>query len=119
MRLNKLIIRKLRLIILIKLIMEGLLPDPNKDRMVNSVVPPPQHPINHSILFPASMKRGSQEIPDWLALKDHLLKEGRMYKIDLIQLIRDVTELMSKDLFIKQYLKYILNQKDLFTSFLI
>ena len=76
--------------------MEGLLPDPNKDRMVNTVVPPPQHPLHHSILFPANMKRGSQEIPDWLALKEHLLKEGRMYKVDLIQLIKDVTELMSK-----------------------
>ena len=77
--------------------MEGLLPDPNKDRMVNVIVPPPQHPISHNILFPDNKKRGSLEVPDWLALKEHLLKEGRMRKVDLIQLIRDVMEIMSKN----------------------
>ena len=34
-------------------------------------------------------------MPDWVTLKDHLLKEGKMYKSDLIQLILGVTEVMS------------------------
>eukprot|EP00347_Sterkiella_histriomuscorum_P020975 403335741 len=77
--------------------MVSLLPDPTGDRMVSQVVPPPQHPISHNILFPESKKRGSQEVPDWIALKEHLLKEGRMHKKDLIQMIRDVTEIMKKE----------------------
>jgi serine/threonine-protein phosphatase 2B catalytic subunit len=75
--------------------METLLPDPNKDRMVNTVVPPPQHALNHNTLFPESKRIGKQEVPDWNVLKDHLLKEGRITKKDLIQIIGDVTEIMS------------------------
>ena len=35
------------------------------------------------------------EIPDWVLLKEHLMKEGRLTKKDLIQLILNVTEIMS------------------------
>lgn len=76
--------------------MEKQLPDPCNDRMMVEVNPPPQLPIAHNILFPANKRKGTQEVPDWVALKEHLLKEGRMFKSDLVQLIRDVTEIMSK-----------------------
>jgi hypothetical protein len=36
--------------------------------------------LSHSVLFPAGKKRGTMEIPDWIALKEHLLKEGKLHK---------------------------------------
>lgn len=79
--------------------MENLLPDPKKDRMVNTVVPPPQYPLTHNLLFPENKRIGKQEVPDWNVLKDHLLKEGRIHKKDLIQIINDVTEIMSNQIY--------------------
>jgi hypothetical protein len=49
------------------------------------------------------MKKAGKEIPDWIGLKDHLSKEGRMYKSDLIQLTIGVTEIMSNKLMVKKY----------------
>lgn len=72
------------------------MPDPSKDRIVTGLDPPPQHPISHSFLFPPGKKRGTMEIPDWITLKEHLLKEGKLSKQDLLQLIISVTEIMSK-----------------------
>lgn len=45
---------------------------------------PPHYPISHDTVFPLKLKSRDTEIPDWNALKDHLLKEGRMYKADLV-----------------------------------
>lgn len=64
--------------------MESLLPDPYGDRVVKEVPLPPQHPIKHEVLFPPNLKIGNAEIPDWAVLKDHLMKEGRLNKSDLV-----------------------------------
>ncbi|CDW72256.1 serine threonine-protein phosphatase [Stylonychia lemnae] len=53
------------------------LPDAVGDRVVKELPLPPQKPISHDALFPTSLKKGSQEIPDWNLLKDHLVREEK------------------------------------------
>ena len=64
--------------------MDTTLPDPLGDRQVKELPLPPQRPISHESLFPTRLKNGSQEIPDWNLLKDHLVREGKMNKSDLV-----------------------------------
>ena len=48
--------------------------NPFDDRIMKKVSPPPMYPLDRKILF---NKKG---IPDWKALKNHLIKEGRISK---------------------------------------
>ena len=57
------------------------LPDPFEDRVMKDVLPPPHLPLPHAKLFP---KKG---IPDWKVLRDHLTREGKLEKADLLELI--------------------------------
>ena len=57
------------------------LPDPFEDRVMRDVLPPPHLPLPHAKLFP---KKG---IPDWKVLRDHLTREGKLEKADLLELI--------------------------------
>ena len=57
------------------------LPDPFEDRVMKDVLPPPHLPLPHAKLFP---KKG---IPDWKVLRDHLTREGKLEKSDLLELI--------------------------------
>lgn len=60
--------------------------DPLDDRPVKYHPAPPHKRLDHSMLFPDKLKRGTQEVPDWKLLKDHIAKEGRISKQDVIQL---------------------------------
>ena len=57
------------------------LPDPFEDRVMKDVLPPPHLPLPHAKLFP---KKG---VPDWKVLRDHLTREGKLEKADLLELI--------------------------------
>lgn len=76
--------------------MESLLPDPLGDRAVKDLPLPPQHPISYESLFPSRLKNGSVDIPDWVALKDHLAREGKMLKEHLVYIIQGAINIMSK-----------------------
>ena len=63
--------------------------DPNNDRFVKSVKLPPHRPLDKNLIWPPEMK-GSIIInlkkgkPDWKQIRDHLSKEGRLYKQDFV-----------------------------------
>jgi hypothetical protein len=71
--------------------------DPCADRPVSSHKAPPHKPLAHDILFPASLKRGSMEVPDWKLLSQHMQAEGRVNKSDVIQLSVTAGEIMRKE----------------------
>lgn len=75
------------------------LPDPYKDRQLNTCEPPPNKPLNSRLLFPYSGIRyslvnrwiivisniGSESHkPDWKLLKTFLLREGKIKKENVI-----------------------------------
>jgi serine/threonine-protein phosphatase 2B catalytic subunit len=69
------------------------LPDPLNDRVMKEVLPPPQLPLSRSKIYP---KKSNiiiliifliDGIPDWKLLRDHLAREGRLDKSDLLELI--------------------------------
>jgi serine/threonine-protein phosphatase 2B catalytic subunit len=68
--------------------MEPLL-DPLKDRVVKRLKPPPHRPLAHHLMFP--------DKPDWIAIRDHLQKEGIIAKDDLIKLIKDAEKLFRNE----------------------
>ena len=58
---------------------------------------PPHKPLDHKVLFPDSLKRNGLEIPDWKLLKEHLIKEGRITKADMVQLTLSALQIMKKE----------------------
>jgi len=69
------------------------LSDPSKDRVVKSVKPPPHRPLARHLMFPEKLKGK----PDWRLIKDHLHKEGRIAKEDLIKLINDANKIFKNE----------------------
>jgi len=69
------------------------LSDPTKDRVVKSVKPPPHKPLSKQLMFPDRLKGK----PDWKAIRDHLQKEGRIAKEDLIKLVGDANKLFKSE----------------------
>eukprot|EP00357_Protocruzia_adherens_P011762 CAMPEP_0115012316 /NCGR_PEP_ID=MMETSP0216-20121206/24649_1 /TAXON_ID=223996 /ORGANISM="Protocruzia adherens, Strain Boccale" /LENGTH=470 /DNA_ID=CAMNT_0002381319 /DNA_START=932 /DNA_END=2344 /DNA_ORIENTATION=+ len=68
------------------------LTDPCNDRIVSAVQAPPHRPLRHDLLFPKGKK-----VPNWRLLRDHLQKEGRLTKEDLLLLIRRVTTVFENE----------------------
>jgi serine/threonine-protein phosphatase 2B catalytic subunit len=68
------------------------LPDPIDDRVMKDVLPPPQKPLAHSKIYPK--KNG---VPDWKVLRDHLAREGRLEKADLLELINTFIGVMKTE----------------------
>jgi serine/threonine-protein phosphatase 2B catalytic subunit len=66
------------------------LSDPTKDRVVKSVKAPPHKPLARALIWPDKNKNK----PDWKLLRDHLHKEGRVDKPDLIKLVTDCNKIM-------------------------
>lgn len=56
-----------------------VLPDPLKDRCQKDVKPPPNMPLSSKLLFP-----NKDFIPDWNILKTFMIREGKIYKKDLL-----------------------------------
>ena len=73
------------------------LPDPCDDRPVKTLKSPPHKPLSHEKLFPANLKRGSLEVPDWHLLMQHLQAEGRVAKTDVMQMSLTASEIMRKE----------------------
>jgi len=70
-----------------------LLSDPLRDRAIKSVRPPPHRPLEHDLMFPPSLNGK----PDWRTIRDHLYKEGRIAKEDLIQLVQSVNKILRNE----------------------
>lgn len=64
------------------------LADPCEDRVCKDLPPPPFKPLASALLFPNSKTK----IPDWKLLSEHISKEGKIYKEDFVNIIKDVTE---------------------------
>jgi len=60
---------------------------------VKSVKPPPHRPLAKHLMFPDKLKNK----PDWRLIKDHLQKEGRIAKEDLIKLINDTNKIFKNE----------------------
>ncbi|CAD8097194.1 unnamed protein product [Paramecium sonneborni] len=57
-----------------------LLQDPKGDRQVNTIPTPPHRPLSEELLF-------INEKPNWKLLKDHLFKEGRITKNQIMKIV--------------------------------
>ena len=69
------------------------LPDPCKDRVVSTLPPPPHKPLPAELLYPHKEK----ERPDWKLLKDFLLKEGHITKVQCTKMIKDTMAVFKKE----------------------
>lgn len=67
------------------------LTDPVGDRFVKTVPCPPHRPLKRELFFPASLKGK----PDWKLVREHLQKEGRINKKDVIHLITETSKVLS------------------------
>lgn len=68
--------------------------DPKKDRVVKTVRPPPHKPLSKNLMWPNPQKPTK---PDWKLLKDHLQKEGRIKKEDLVKLVKDTNNIFKNE----------------------
>lgn len=68
-----------------------LLPDPLKDRVIKEVLPPPHLRLDKSKLY------GEKNQLNFSLIKDHLLKEGRINKSDLLDIVNCVTITLKKE----------------------
>jgi serine/threonine-protein phosphatase 2B catalytic subunit len=73
--------------------MQPRLPDPNNDRVVKSFQPPPHKPLPRNLMFPDRLKNK----PDWKLIKDHLQKEGRIAKEELVKLVTDTNKIFKNE----------------------
>jgi hypothetical protein len=75
------------------------------DRVVKTVKQPPMRPINPEIMYPDSSKFTilipveNPTVPNLEAVRKHLFDEGSVAKTELIKLVKDVTQVMSKSIF--------------------
>lgn len=58
---------------------------------MKNLKPPPHRPLPPMMMFPEKFKRK----PDWKLIKDHLHKEGRIAKTELIKLVVDCNKILS------------------------
>lgn len=68
-----------------------LLSDPLGDRVMRDNAPPPHQCLSHHLLFPTPSK------PNWRLLKDHLLKEGRVSKEDVLMILELATNIFRRE----------------------
>eukprot|EP00388_Colpodella_angusta_P004309 GDKJ01014310.1.p1 GENE.GDKJ01014310.1~~GDKJ01014310.1.p1 ORF type:complete len:574 (-),score=112.39 GDKJ01014310.1:391-2112(-) len=68
------------------------LSDPKKDRVVQEVRPPPHKPLTNALLYPSGT-----DIPDWKQLKNHLAREGRLTKEQVLKLIKCTKAITSQE----------------------
>ena len=57
------------------------LPDPYGDRKVKQVEPPPSQPLSEDLMWT------SDAVPNWELVADHIKKEGKIGKDNMIKLI--------------------------------
>src|SRR5690349_15906604 len=76
----------------IQLTMEPL-SDPLKDRVVKRVKAPPHRHLAKQLMIPVRLKNK----PDWRVIRDHLQKEGRIAKEDLVKLVNDTNKLFKSE----------------------
>jgi len=69
------------------------LSDPLRDRVMKSVKAPPHRPLARNLMFPDKLKNK----PDWKVIRDHLQKEGRIDKEDLVKLINDANKMFKNE----------------------
>ena len=71
--------------------------DPVNDRMVKNITPPPHRPLSKALIYPAALKGKLLDSgkPDWKQIRDHLQKEGRILKEDVIAITQEAMKIMS------------------------
>lgn len=64
------------------------LPDPYNDRVMKAVAIPPSRPLSAKLMYPDSSK---PDVPDFQAIRKHLVAQGTIGRAELVKLIKDVT----------------------------
>lgn len=67
------------------------LADPYNDRQVPSVDPPPSLPLSDEVMW------AEMDIPNWEVIRDHLKKEGKLQKDQVVRLAEAVLEITKKE----------------------
>lgn len=70
------------------------LPDPCNDRKLEKQKAPPHKPLSKKLLYPDPK---NPKKPDWKALKDHLHREGKLAKEDLVGLINEGNKIIKNE----------------------
>ncbi len=70
--------------------------DPLGDRVMKNVPPISRYPLQRDKLWHVSAKSNNREVPTPEVLRKHLLREGRLEKKELMELILGATNIMSK-----------------------
>jgi len=71
--------------------------DPLGDRVMKNVPPLSRFPLKRDQLWHNSPKSNNREVPNLELLRKHLLREGRLEKKELIELIGGATNIMKKE----------------------
>ena len=79
------------------------LSDPLDDRVIKTVRAPPHKPLDPLLMYPDSCTYfpvdrciARPSVPDLSLIRQHLLDEGTITKSELVRLIADVVQLLSK-----------------------
>ena len=75
------------------------LPDPYNDRVMKAVAIPPCRPLSAKLMYPDSSMiplsiikcKAKPEVPDFQAIRKHLVAQGTIGRAELVKLIKDVT----------------------------
>ena len=70
--------------------MEALL-DPYNDRVVSSLEAPPSHPLSDSLMWK------EMDMPDWEMIRDHLKKEGKLEKEQVMRMGDLILDIIKKE----------------------
>jgi len=70
--------------------MEPLL-DPYDDRKVKDVEPPPYLPLKDELMW------NSDGVPNWETIREHVRKEGKISKDNMVKLIGLATDIIKKE----------------------
>ncbi len=70
------------------------LKDPKGDRFVKTIQSPPIKPITSSLIWSNPSDR---KIPNWKLLREHLKREGKLHKTDMMKIIKYSQEILKKE----------------------
>lgn len=83
------------------------LSDPDGDRAMKDIMPPPHRPMSDELLYPNKSKSSisltshllGTNMPNWELLKNHLYREGRVTKEHCHKILRDTLAILSNLIF--------------------
>lgn len=79
------------------------LSDPYNDRVIKTVAIPPSRPLTTKLMYPDQCNppslfiysKAKPDVPDYQAVRKHLVAQGTIGRAELVKLIKDVTQAFS------------------------